>query len=73
MALRTDTFHHKYPFGFPTPDTPIAGTILVFVPGKPEITEIVELLKNNMRRGSTAKLYLMGFIETSQHKIGMPI
>ena len=33
---------------------------MVFVPGKPEIIEIVELLKNNMRRGLTA-LYPYGF------------
>ena len=32
-----------------------------FVPGKPEIVEIVELLKNNMRRGFTSKLYPYGF------------
>ena len=34
---------------------------MVFVPGKPEIIEIVELLKNNMRRGFTASLYPYGF------------
>ena len=34
---------------------------MIFVPGKPEITEIVELLKNNMRRGFTANLYPYGF------------
>ena len=62
MAVRTViTFHHRYPIGYPTANTPIAGTILVFVPGKPEITEIVELLKNNMRRGFTSKLYPYGF------------
>ena len=67
MAVRTIiTFHHKYPHEYPTPRVPSApsvqgGTILVFVPGKPEITEIVELLKNNMRRGFTAKLYPYGF------------
>ena len=62
MAVRTIiTFHHKYPIGYPSRDAPIGGTILVFVPGKPEITEIVELLKNNMRRGFTAKLYPYGF------------
>ena len=33
---------------------------MVFVPGKPEIIEIVELLKNNMRRGFTSKLYPYG-------------
>ena len=47
---------------YPSPSVPstpsvTGGTILVFVPGKFEITEIVELLKNNMRRGFTAKLY----------------
>ena len=67
MAVRTIiTFHHKYPQEYPTPRVPstpsvTGGTILVFVPGKPEITEIVELLKNNMRRGFTAKLYPYGF------------
>ena len=62
LAVRTViTFHHKYPKGYPNPQTPIDGTILVFVPGKPEITEIVELLKNNMRRGFTANLYPYGF------------
>ena len=62
MAVRTIiTFHHKYPIGYPTAETPMGGTILVFVPGKPEITEIVELLKNNMRRGFTASLYPYGF------------
>ena len=62
MAVRTIiTFLHKFPIGYPSKDTPIGGTILVFVPGKPEITEIVELLKNNMRRGFTAKLYPYGF------------
>ena len=67
MAVRTIiTFHHKYPQEYPSPRVPSApsvtgGTILVFVPGKPEITEIVELLKNNMRRGFTAKLYPYGF------------
>ena len=51
MAVRTViTCHHRYPIGYPTADTPIGGTILVFVPGKPEITEIIELLKNNMRK-----------------------
>ena len=62
MAVRTIiTFHHKFPVGYPSAETPMGGTILVFVPGKPEITEIVELLKNNMRRGFTAKLYPYGF------------
>ena len=62
MAVRTVvTFHHRYPTGYPSASNPIGGTILVFVPGKPEITEIVELLKNNMRRGFTAKLYPYGF------------
>ena len=62
MAVRTViTFHHSDPVGYPTPNTPIGGTILVFVPGKQEITEIVELLKNNMRRGFTSKLYPYGF------------
>ena len=67
MAVRTIiTFHHKYPQEYPSPRVPSSpsvtgGTILVFVPGKPEITEIVELLKNNMRRGFTAKLYPYGF------------
>ena len=67
MAVRTIiTFHHQYPQEYPTPRIPSTpavqgGTILVFVPGKPEITEIVELLKNNMRRGFTAQLYPYGF------------
>ena len=62
MAVRTViTFHHRYPIGYPSASTPLNGTILVFVPGKPEITEIVELLKNNMRRGFTSKLYPYGF------------
>ena len=67
MAVRTIiTFHHKYPKEYPHPRVPSSpsvtgGTILVFVPGKPEITEIVEILKNNMRRGFTAKLYPYGF------------
>ena len=67
MAVRTIiTFHHKYRHEYPSPRIPSTpsvqgGTILVFVPGKPEITEIVELLKNNMRRGFTAKLYPYGF------------
>ena len=62
LAVRTMiTFHHNYPWGYPDHKTPIEGTILVFVPGKPEITEIVELLKNNMRRGFTAKLYPYDF------------
>ena len=34
---------------------------MVFVPGKPEIIEIVEHLKNNTRRGFTASLYPYGF------------
>ena len=56
MAVRTVvTFHHRYPKGYPTAETPLKGTILVFVPGKPEITE------NNMRRGFTANLYPYGF------------
>ena len=50
LAVRTViTFHHK-PRGYPDHKTPIEGTILVFVPGKPEITEIVDLLKNNKER-----------------------
>ena len=62
LAVRTVvTFHHKYAKGDPNPKTPMEGTILVFVPGKPEFTEIVELLKNNMRRGFTANLYPYGF------------
>ena len=62
LAVRTVvTFHHQYPKGYPNPKTTMEGTILVFVPGKPEITEIVELLKNNMRRGFTANLYPYGF------------
>ena len=63
MAARTViTWHHRYPIGYPSSNTPLLkGTILVFVPGKPEITEIVELLKNNMRRGFTSKLYPYGF------------
>ena len=62
MAVRTViTFHHRYPTGYPSASTPLMGTILVFVPGKPEITEIVELLKNNIRRGFTSQLYPYGF------------
>ena len=62
LAVRTViTFHHRYPRGYPADDNPLEGTILVFVPGKPEITEIVELLKNNMRRGFTSKLCPYGF------------
>ena len=62
LAVRTIiTFHHNYPWGYPDQKTPIEGTILVSVPGKPEIIEIVELLKNNMRRGFTANLYPYGF------------
>ena len=62
LAVRTVvTFHHRYPKGYPSADTPLKGTILAFVPGQPEITEIVELLKNNMRRGFTANLYPYGF------------
>ena len=65
------TLHHQYPWGYPDQKSPIEGTILVFVPGKPEITEIVELLKNNMRRGFTANLYGgRGFILINRHKIG---
>ena len=55
------TMHHQYPNGYPDQNSPIEGTILVFVPGKPEIFEIIELLKNNMRRGFTANLYPYGF------------
>ena len=62
LAVRTVvTFHHRYPKGYPSDETPLQGTILVFIPGNPEITEIVELLKNNMRRGFTANLYPYGF------------
>ena len=62
IAVRAvTTFHHKCPKCYPDHKTPMEGTILVFVPGKPEITEIVELLKNNLRRGFTAKLYPYGF------------
>ena len=62
MAVRTIvTLHHQYATGYPDQNTPIEGTILVFVPGKPEIIEVVELLKNNMRKGFTANLYPCGF------------
>ena len=55
------TFHHNYARGYPDHKTPIQGTILVFVPSKPEIIEIVEILKNSMRRGFTPNLYPYGF------------
>ena len=45
------TLHHKYAKGYADHKSPIEGTIVVFVPVKPEIIEIVELLKNNVRRG----------------------
>ena len=35
MAVRTViTFHDRYPIGYPSANTPLKGTILVFVPGK---------------------------------------
>ena len=55
------TLHHQYATGYPDKIKPIEGTILAFVPGKPEILEIIELLKSAMRRGFTARLYPYGF------------
>ena len=62
MAVRAViTLHHDYAEGYPDKRTPIDGTMLVFVPDKPEILEIIELLKNAMWRGFTAGLYPYGF------------
>ena len=55
------TLHHQYAQGYPDKKGYTDGTILVFVPGKPEILAVIDLLKAAMRRGFTAGLFPFGF------------